>query len=196
MNNQKKSKLLLIVSYVYILFPFLIFTVGWMKLHFSIPIVICVVICFIKIVKESPCLWIPDMNRQNIISVLFIIGIIAIWVYYSGIGKFVFQNTDHAYRNGLFNMLVEKEWPVINDHVIKSKMPGISKTGLIYYIGFWLPSAIVGKILGLRCGYYAQAVWALIGICLTYYLICARNKRLELWPLAVFVLFSGLDIVG
>ena len=138
----------------------------------------------------------PEFNRENLIKILFIIGVIAIWVYYSGIGKFVFQNTDHAYRNGLFNMLVENNWPVINENVIQSKMPGVSKTGLIYYIGFWLPSAIVGKILGLRCGYYAQAVWALLGIGLVYYLICAKNKKLELWPLAVFILFSGLDIIG
>lgn len=196
MKKCKTSKIFLSISYIYLLLPFLIFTIGWMKLYFSIPIVICVSICFIKAIKESPQLWVPEINRENVIKILFVMGVIGIWVYYSGIGKFVFQNTDHAYRNGLFNMLVENDWPVINEHVIQSKMPGVSKTGLIYYIGFWLPSAIVGKVLGLRCGYYAQAVWALLGICLVYYLICAKNKKLELWPLAVFILFSGLDIIG
>lgn len=196
MQNEKKSKVILSIAYAYLLLPFLIFAFGWMKLYFSIPIAICILICLVKSIKESQELWIPVINRENIVKILFVVAIIAIWVYYSGIGKFVFQNTDHAYRNGLFNMLVEKEWPVINEHVIQSKMPGVSKTGLIYYIGFWLPSAIVGKVLGLRCGYYAQAVWALLGICLVYYLICARNKKLELWPLAIVILFSGLDIVG
>ncbi len=196
MENHKTSKILLSLSYAYLLLPFFIFAIGWMKPYFSIPIIVCILICFIKVVKESPRLWMPEFNRENLIKILFIIGVIAIWVYYSGIGKFVFQNTDHAYRNGLFNMLVENNWPVINENVIQRKMPGVSKTGLIYYIGFWLPSAIVGKILGLRCGYYAQAVWALLGICLVYYLICAKNKKLELWPLAVFILFSGLDIIG
>ena len=180
MKKCKTSKIFLSISYIYLLLPFLIFTIGWMKLYFSIPIVICVSICFIKAIKESPQLWVPEINRENVIKILFVIGVIGIWVYYSGIGKFVFQNTDHAYRNGLFNMLVENDWPVINEHVIQSKMPGVSKTGLIYYIGFWLPSAIVGKILGLRCGYYAQAVWALLGICLVYYLICAKNKNVRI----------------
>lgn len=196
MLKKRESKVILGITYAYLLLPFLIFALGWMKLYISIPVVLCVLLCFIKVIKDSSELWIPEMNRENVVKILFIVAVIAIWVYYSGIGKFVFQNTDHAYRNGLFNMLVEKEWPVINENVIQSKMPGVSKTGLIYYIGFWLPSAVVGKVLGLRCGYYAQAVWALAGICLAYYLLCARNKKLEIWPLAVFILFSGLDIIG
>lgn len=196
MEHTKKSKVLVIVAYGYLFLPFLIFALGWMKIYFSIPIVICTVVCFIKAIKESSELWAPEINRENLVKILFIIAVVAIWVYYSGIGKFVFQNSDHTVRNGLFNILVEKQWPVINDNVIQSKLPGVSKTGLVYYIGFWLPSAIVGKIFGLRSGYYAQAVWAVLGICLTYYLICARNKKLEVWPLTVFILFSGLDIVG
>lgn len=196
MQSAKRSKLILSIAYIYLLLPFLIFAIGWMRLYYAVPIVVCVSFCFVKVLKESSALWIPEINRENIVKILFIIAVISIWVYYSGIGKFVFQNTDHAYRNGIFNMLVEKNWPVINENVIQSKMPGVSRTGLIYYIGFWLPSAIIGKLFGLRCGYYAQAVWALLGICLAYYLLCARVKKLEVWPLSIFILFSGLDIVG
>ena len=73
---------------------------------------------------------------------------------------------------------------------------GASAAGLVYYIGFWLPSALVGKVLGLRAGYYAQAVWAVLGIVLVYYLICVLLKRVAVWPLFIFVFFSGLDILG
>lgn len=193
LKKQNPAKMLLGFAYIYILLPFLIFALGWFKLYLSIPIIILLLACFWKICKDSPTLWLPEWNFDNIIKLIFIVGVIALWVYYSGIGKFVFQNTDHQYRNAIFNILVEYDWPVISTDIL----PGnTSKSALIYYIGFWLPSAVVGKILGLRAGYCAQALWALLGIVLVYYLICAKNKKLEVWPLAILILFSGLDIIG
>ena len=130
---------------------------------------------------------------------LFAVGIIAVWVYYSGIGKFVFQVPDHSVRNSIFNIMVESRWPVINHEILQGSplgKQGASAAGLVYYIGFWLPSALVGKVLGLRAGYYAQAVWAVLGIVLVYYLICVLLKRVAVWPLFIFVFFSGLDILG
>lgn len=41
---------------------------------------------------------------------------------------------------------------------------GYQMRGLIYYIGYWLPAAVVGKVFGLTAGYYFQYVWAIIGI--------------------------------
>lgn len=197
-NGGRTSKLPLCLGYAYVLLPFLIFSLGWMKLYFSFPIVLILSGCFWKACKDStalwiPNLWIPDLRFENAMKILFILGVIALWVYYSGIGKFVYQNEDHPFRNGIFNLLVESDWPVVSSGVL----PGnASKSALIYYIGFWMPSALVGKLFGLDAGYCAQALWAFIGIVLVYYLICARNKRLEVWPLAVLILFSGLDIVG
>ncbi|MEF9945163.1 MAG: hypothetical protein RR678_01715 [Lachnospiraceae bacterium] len=141
-------------------------------------------------------LWTPMIHRETIVKLLFIVGIISLWVYFSGIGKFVFQNIDHPYRNTIFNLLVESKWPVLNFDVLADEMPNTSVTGMIYYIGFWLPSAVIGKLFGLRVGYYAQAVWAVLGIVLVYYFICAIRKKIVVWPLFVLIFFSGLDIVG
>lgn len=197
---KKKSSIFGGIAYGYILLPFLIFALGWMKIYISFPIVGILCYCFYKVCKESPELWTPDWDRDTIIKFLFAIGIIAIWVYYSGIGKFVFQNTDHSVRNSIFNILVEYDWPVVNYDILPEfnrAWDGTTKvTGLIYYIGFWLPSAIVGKVLGIRAGYYAQAVWAVLGIALVYYLICVMLKKVVVWPLFILVFFSGLDIIG
>lgn len=197
-NGGRTSKLPLCLGYAYVLLPFLIFSLGWMKLYFSLPIILILSGCFWKACKDSPALWIPNLwnpklRFENVMKILFILGVIALWVYYSGIGKFVYQNEDHSFRNGIFNLLVESDWPVVSSSIL----PGnTSKSALIYYIGFWMPSALVGKLFGLDAGYCAQALWAFIGIVLVYYLICARNKKLEVWPLAILILFSGLDIVG
>lgn len=192
-NGIECSKIPLYLGYVYVLLPFLIFSLGWMKWYFAIPIAFILLGCFWKTCKESPSLWMPDMNFDNVMKILFILAVIALWVYYSGIGKFVFQNTDHQCRNGIFNLLVESDWPVISSEIL----PGnTSKSALIYYIGFWMPSAVIGKLFGLNAGYCIQVLWAFLGIALVYYLICARNKKLEVWPLAVLILFSGLDVIG
>lgn len=192
-EESKTSKLMIKIIYIYLSLPFFLFMMGWVKLYITVPALLIVIFCMRLVFRDAPKIWTPEITRDNIIKILFIIGIIAIWVYLSGIGKFVFQNEDHAYRNTIFNLLVEEKWPVA-----VSKISGgeSSLRVMVYYIGFWLPSAIVGKVFGLRCGYYFQAVWALVGIVLVYYLVCAIFKRLSVWPLFLIIFFSGLDIIG
>ncbi len=192
----KPSKLISNLSCLYILLPFLIFSAGWLKLYYAIPIVLILLLCYWKVCKDTPELWLPDITRDNIVRLLFILGVIAIWVYMSGIGKFVYQNNDHPIRNTLFDILVEYDWPVINYDILPEKLGEFDATALIYYIGYWLPSALVGKVFGMRAGYYAQAVWAVLGIALVYYFICVKAKKIVIWPLWIFIFFSGLDIVG
>lgn len=193
---EKQSKIVLQIAGAYILLPFLIFVLGWIKMYIAVPLVFSLLFCFWKVCTDMPKLWIPEINKENIIRIIFIVGVISVWIYYSGIGKFVFQNTDHTARNTIFNILVEYEWPVVTDIILPKNNGVFNTTGLIYYIGFWLPSALIGKLLGMRAGYYAQAVWALLGILIVYYLICTSFRKIKIWPLFVLVFFSGLDIIG
>ena len=199
---NRKSAILVKFAYVVIMLPFLIFVLGWIKWYYSIPMAVILLFCFFRMCKEAPELWVPDLNKENLLKILFIIGIILLWVYFSGIGKFVFQNHDHFERNAIFNVLVEYKWPVINTQIIpdisavENTFSNTSRTSLMYYIGYWLPSAVVGKLLGIRIGYYAQAAWGALLIILVYYFICTRFKKILIWPLVVMIFFSGLDIVG
>jgi len=138
----------------------------------------------------------PDASafriKDNLGKCAAAFGIIFIWVLISGIGKFAYQNGDHTTRNGLFELLVSSKWPVIIDSPHYDK-----PIGLIYYIGFWLPPAVIGKCFGLTAGYFAQVIWASIGIFLLYYIVTVNFvKKAALWPLAVIIFFSGLDVLG
>lgn len=198
-QNVKKSthgtKFLWLLAYLYMVLPCIIFIIGWLGLRYAIPITIVLVICLYSIFRELPVMWVPEWNLDNIVRVLVIILTVMVWVYFSGIGKYVFQNADHSARNILFDILVEHEWPVINYDILPENR-GAGATALIYYIGFWLPSAVIGKVFGLEVGYEFQYFWAVLGILLFYYFICERMKKICIWPLLVFVFFSGLDIVG
>lgn len=193
----KKSKIPLAIAYLYVILPFLIFAIGWMGKRYWIPITILLVICYLKMCKETDPIWYPEWSRENITKCIFLLVLICIWVYFSGIGKYVFQNTDHISRNGIFDVLVSYDWPIINYDLSDTNIAlGGNTTSLIYYIGFWLPAAVVGKIAGIHAGYAFQYIWAVLGIGLLYYLFLAYKKKVMVWPVAVFVFFSGLDIVG
>lgn len=193
---KNSNKILSQIGILYIVLPFLIFIGGWTKLYIAIPSILAVVFCTWKVCKDMPDLWMPEINRDNLVKILFIVGVIAVWVYYSGIGGFVFQNSDHTARNRIFDMLVQYEWPVKSSELLENFEGQTGIFGLTYYIGFWLPSAIIGKLFGLRSGYYFQAVWALLGIVLVYYFMSTRWKQLKVWPVFVLIFFSGLDIIG
>ncbi|MCR5045102.1 MAG: hypothetical protein K6A42_00825 [Treponema sp.] len=113
------------------------------------------------------------------------IAITAFWVYLSGIGGFVWQNSDHVVRNPLFRLLVAEKWPLVD-----------SDRAIVYYLGFWLPAAVAGKIGGLTFGLFFEQFWAVAGILLFYSLWCARRRKLDIWPLLVFIFFSGMDYFG
>ena len=196
-SNDKKTKIMGIIAYIYLLLPFLIFAVGWFGKRYWIPIVPILVFCCYRACRDSQALWRPTFDRDTVVKMLFIILIIAVWVYFSGIGRLVFQNADHNCRNAVYETLVNYDWPVVNLEISEAQAAeGVAATSLIYYIGFWLPAAVVGKIFGMEAGYGFQVFWAILGIVLVYYLICARKEKIMLWPLLVLIFFSGMDIVG
>lgn len=190
--RKAAGKVVVTGIYLYLVLPFIIFAIGWLKTYLAIPVVLLVVCATWKAVRDTKNdFWLPELTWDNIVRFLCISALIGIWVYYSGIGKHVWQNPDHTCRNAIFDALVKHEWPVYNMQDAKG-----SGRALIYYIGFWLPSAVVGKLFGLHAGYTFQMIWAVFGIWIVYYFICAGRKKLELWPLAILVFFSGLDYFG
>jgi len=67
---------------------------------------------------------------------------------------------------------------------------------LIYYMGYWLPAALVGKMFGWAAARFFLYLWTVLGITLTYYLLCRMFNRFSLRLLFIFLFFSGLYILG
>ena len=194
---MRKTKIGVLLTYVYLVLPFLIFAVGWFGKRYWVFILPILLFCGWKACKEVDALWFPKLTRENLFKICFILIVIFLWVYYSGIGRMVFQNTDHPVRNAIYEILVSYDWPIYNFDVNYEVFPeGTTATSLIYYIGFWMPAAVFGKIFGIAAGYGFQVFWAIFGIVLVYYFICARKEKILVWPLTILIFFSGLDIVG
>jgi hypothetical protein len=188
-----KQKTLRLVVYLYILLPIILFFCGWTKWFIALPAVAAIIYSIFVWLRADAHLWKPKTDKNFWFTVGLIFFVISLWVYFSGIGGLVFQNTDHICRNEIFNLLVEKKWPVVSTFEAST---GTSTRFMTYYLGFWLPSAVVGKIFGLTAGYYFQVIWAILGVAIVYYLICERLGYVSVYPLIGMIFFSGLDIVG
>lgn len=188
-----REKKILAMSYFYIFLPTAIFFLGWVKTWIAVPVCLLLVWSLKKALDADVELCLPVWDRRNIIRGILILWIIAVWVFFSGIGNFAWQNRDHAARNALYEMLVTNEWPVIKSVVCKE---GIQLRGLIYYIGYWLPAAVIGKVFGMAAGYLFQYIWAVLGISICVVFMNSFFKKWSVWPVILFVLFSGLDAMG
>ena len=180
------------LAYIYCTLPLIIFFLGWLKLYIALPSAAVLIAALWFCAKNSPE---PQLQagKNDVLVLVSALVLIIIWVLLSGIGKVMYQNPDHTVRNGIFEMLIAHEWP------IKGYIPtdsGIKARGLIYYIGFWMPASLVGKLLGVNAGYVFQIIWAVLGIFLLYLMICEKTGRLSLLPLVILIFFSGLDIIG
>lgn len=188
LTNQTLNSLI----YLYIGLPILIFMLGWIRWWISVPVSLVILYSFWTAVRKDP----PAMlrhrrsDRKTLIAVL---AIICVWVVFSGVGGFLHQNYDHTYRNTIYRLLVRENWPVQRDILTEA---GTQTRVLSYYIGFWLPSAVFGKLFGLTAGFVFQFVWAVLGIFLIYLKISQRLGRYSIFPILLFILFSGLDAAG
>ena len=184
---NRTSSIFSILGYIYVALPILIFFIGWCNPITAIIGTLVILMSLYFAIKNAPQLWVPE-NKKQIWFLISLFIIALVWAYSSGIGALVFQNSDHSCRNPIFEYLVTEPWPVAH-----AEHPAI----LTYYIAFWLPSAIIGKIFNsIQIGYYSQILWAAIGIFLFFYYVLAGLRKKNYIPIIIFIFFSGLDIVG
>ena len=179
------------VSFFYLGIPFIIFCFGYLKLFIALTISILLIILYIKNWKYS---W----TEERLIeipkkTIYFTIIIIIVWVLLSGIGGFAFQNSDFHIRNAIFRDLINKSWPVAyNTNLSNSSITYF----LTYYIGFWMPAALVGKIAGWQVANIVLYLWTVFGVILTILLLSSKFKLTLPLITLLLVFFSGMDGLG
>lgn len=180
-------------AYLYLALPIVIFFIFWVKPIYGMPTVMLIFAALTRILCRDGMAKGRKPDKEEYKKLAVCLFLICIWVYFSGIGRFVFQNPDHLYRNAMFRILVDQHWPVIYERLgAYSGRP----LALIYYFAFWLPAAVVGKLFTIEAGFTFQAVWAAAGVFLAFCLFCEFRGRVRMRYLAIFVIFSGLDIIG
>ena len=189
MKKSVKNAILVAIVYGYLAIPFLLFAGGWLKWYLGVAVGILTAVSLWRCVRESELdlQWI--FEKHNAMTLFVVLALIAFWVWLSGISGLSFQNHDHWLRNNMYEILVEEQWPV------RRYIDGHDRV-LVYYMGYWLLPALIGKFFGYQVGWYSIFVLSVFSIFLVYVLLCAWRKRVEVWPMVVLILFSGLDLIS
>ena len=184
---------------IYISLPLICFFIGWLRWYYAVlscvAVIVCLVLAFLKDKEE-------DENSIKI-SYAFLITVFLLafgYCLFCGIGRLWAQSKDYPWRNAIFRDIILRDWPVIYDKY---------QSALSYYIGIWLPPALLGKIsllikndtvLAFTIGNIGLLIYCTIGIVLVFLLIVKYLKPTKKYQfylsLIMFVFFSGMDILG
>lgn len=192
-GTGRMHRVILAGIYMYLGIPVMIFCIGWCRWYIGIPAAAAVAVSCVLCVKEyrdssgsegdlpGNGAW----RRGQMLRAAAVVLAVLLWTGLSGVGGYVWQNPDHPVRNGMFELLTQQEWPCIRQD-----------RGIVYYIGYWLPAAAAGKLLGMQAGWAVQYLWAVAGILLMYAQICIFRRKISVWPMALIIFFSGPDALG
>lgn len=195
---QKIEKNIINIALLYLTVPIVIFLLGFLNLAIGILTTIIIAFCCYRIFKnEANSLYI---YRRRIYYYLIIFGIFFVWLFFSGIGSFSFQNGDFEVRNAVFNDLINFKWPIIYDfktldYNTKESLNLLDGAGFVYYFTYWLPSALVGKLFGKTFANIALFVWSLFGLFIVATLINHYCKKQTFWTIIFMICFSGMDFL-
>lgn len=184
--------------YVYLSLPLFIFLLSWLDYGWAILFSLLFGLGFYKAYQNVVILngeW-----RISNSSVLALAGLAAVWCFFAGIGYFYYQSFDYHFRNAVFRDLINYSWPVMYDK---------ANTPLVYYMAFWLVPAGLAKLSGLVApnphinfliGNIYLFIYAVSGVLLIFLELAtavkAKGTKSALIAAVIFMLFSGLDIIG
>lgn len=176
------------ITYLYLLIPFIIFCMGWLQLSIAIPVTAILMWALWQLLKQSPGSHSLIPNSRFPIYVLLVTGL---WVFLSGVGGYAFQNWDHHWRNAVLRDLITYDWPV----VYSSPEHGPIKM-LIYYVGYWLPAALAGKVFGWQAANFTLFLWTWLGVFLVVLQVNIKFKISLFKTAFLLIFFSGMDMLG
>src|SRR3990170_6340473 len=167
------------ITYLYLGLPVVLFFLGWLRLALGLGFTAVLGWAFWHFWKEHPTDHKTEaFSFRQILPVALISGA---WVLFSGIGGYAFQNWDHHWRNAVFHDLIAYDWPVI----YSAPETGPIKM-LVYYVGYWLPAAWIGKWLGWEAANAVLYLWTWLGVALVgLHLI----RRLSSWTSILLLVF-------
>ncbi|MEY2987445.1 MAG: hypothetical protein RJB13_966 [Pseudomonadota bacterium] len=180
---------------LYLGFPVLIFLYYWLNAgaaFFNIALLLLAVHSSWKAKLTNETSELPQKIKNNFRNNAAVYLIILAWCCLSGIGGAGFQNTDYAASNALLKDLIENPWPL----TLSENKP------LVYYVAYYLPAALVGKLLNWQAAQVVIFAWSYLGLILMWNILSAAlelNKisRLQsLLAVSIFIFFGGWDVLG
>ncbi|GAK51959.1 hypothetical protein U14_03205 [Candidatus Moduliflexus flocculans] len=190
---QRYAKYLIHGSLFYLLLPYLIFFIGMLKWPIALLMTICALVGAMAC-SRAVAAPIPEerasCSRWFWVTLFFVV---ACCLLISGIGGYGYQDHDWFKHNAILSALIESPWPLSYTFKIDGTPTPFP---LVYYIAYYLPAAVIGKLFGWFWANQALWVWTFFGVWLSLSWFALLAKRFEWRTLAVFFAFSGFDVLG
>ena len=187
-NIDIKLSVIIIMGYLYLIIPFIIFIIGWTKYIISIPVSIGIFIIIYIMIKETiqNC---KETIRVNLITFISLLILIVCIVIIAGQGEIFQQAGDNIRgRNPLFRDLVNFSWPVIYPE---------TGYGVVYYLGHWLVPSVFGKLFGFDTAKIVLIFWSSLGIFIAFTLMMiylrVKNNFFIIIALIIFLTFNSFN---
>jgi len=191
------EKALCCISSIILIAPLTIFAVGWLRPLPAIAWFLALMAALFaarglgcrRCVEDAPIRW---------WKVVLILVVAAAWTALSGAGGIGHQNFDWAKHNAVLRDLIARPWPVwfAAEEVARADMPPAPRP-LVYYIAFYLPASLVGRLLGwwpANIALHLQTVFTVACALAWFHLMAGRRHVLACS--AIFIVLSGADAVG
>ena len=179
------------VTVAYLCLPLLVFVVGWLRAPLAVCSVVAIGIVAVALVGvrgRSPAV---DGGGMKVSLLSLVTGLVpvAALVAASGVGGFGIRNWDWAKHDAVLKDLICDPWPV-------RYATEAGTTGLVYYLAYYLPASVVGKIAGWTAANLATAAMSLLGAALAVLWLVVLVRVSPVVGGLFFVFFSGMDVLG
>lgn len=189
------NRVVISIGVLYITMPIVIFAFGWLRIVYAIPFSVAIIAMSIRLIIDlSERVKIDLFNRKTIVYWIICIAVVALWVFYSGIGGFSFQNDDYWFREPVYRDLITYDWPVFYNSQ--------KETGLVYYFSYWLIPAFFSKaktfLFGGEGEYFGRLMlyfYSVLGILVVVFFLNVFLEKCSYGTVILLIMFSGLDAI-
>ncbi|HVN76292.1 MAG TPA: hypothetical protein VMT19_08255 [Thermoanaerobaculaceae bacterium] len=185
-------RILRVVTTVYLAVPILLFSAGWVRAPGAVLLVAALAAVVANLARRQrgrPRPHIDGPARISVGSLALALAPVAVAVLLSGAGGWGPRTWDWAKHDAILRDLVVQPWPVRYSTEAGS-------TALVYYVGYYLPAAAVGKLAGWAAANGAVVLTSLVGAALAVLWLVVLTGASPPVCAALFVVFSGMDILG
>ncbi|WIH84843.1 hypothetical protein NEI03_06470 [Brachyspira pilosicoli] len=187
-NIKLNISYFVILGYLYLFIPYIIFVATWIRYVISIPILILSMVLLYFLIKSA----ITNIKKTyyiNNLILLISIFIITFIVLVSGIGELFKQGWDAIQgRNAFFRDLVNFSWPLIYPE---------NGFGFVYYFAHWIVPSLFGKLFGFTVAKIILVLWSSLGIFISFILFISfidiKNSLFVIVSLLILTLFNNIE---
>jgi hypothetical protein len=183
---------LAVLTLAYIGLPYLVFFGGWLRPPYSALLLLVLAIGLAVAGRTFTRSSDASADVTAVVSlktVALVVAPVLVIGVLLGAGGWGYQDLDWLKYNAILRDLMTRPWPVVYD------IEG-SPVMLTYYVGYLLPAAVVGKLFGWEAANHALFIYTLTGMSLSALWVWTLAGARAWWVVAVFLAFSGMDIVG